>query len=154
MIALLLTTAATSLAAAQNCSEIPDKTGALAAELADHNFAVIPAGETWPISELTLMSGQKISGNGAICKPNTAKYALLANGEDITIENLRFMPQTVSGQPNCDIKLAEGSPDVIIRNNHFSGNSYSAFCAADDTAVGGSAYNTATSTLERLTTPY
>ena len=138
---LMLAIAAGPLAAAENCSTLTDKTAVLAADLAADNHAVIPAGEIWPISELTIGSGQKISGEGAICKPSTAKYALLVDGEDITIQDLRFTPQTVSGQPNCDIKLAEGSKDVRISNNHFSGNSYSAVCAADDTAVGGSAYS-------------
>lgn len=108
--------------------------------LDNQKFVIIPNGEVWRVDNLELKSGESILGSGTICKSKLAPVSLIVNGAGIKIENLTFSPQTVSGQPNCDIKLGDGSRDIQISSNRFSGNSYSAICGADDSAVGGEAH--------------
>jgi hypothetical protein len=81
-----------------------------------------------------------VIGLGTICKSKNAPYAIEVTGNNVRIEDLTFAPQDVSGQPNCDIHLADGSANIRIESNHFEGNSYSAVCAATDTGVGGQPY--------------
>lgn len=86
---------------------------------------------------MVLLDNETIKGHGTICKASTSTYALIVEGNNVRIEDLTFRPQDASGQPNCDIQLADGSTNVRIESNHFEGNSYSAVCGANDTAVGG-----------------
>ncbi len=128
--------------AQQSCDSMVDKTSDLRTTLDSQGYASIPAGELWRVDGLELKSGEKLSGHGTICKSKSSSVSVEVIGTGVTIENLTFIPQTVSGQPNCDIKLGEGSKDIRIMSNHFKGSSYSAICGADDSAVGGAPYIT------------
>ena len=111
--------------------------------LARHDHVVIPSGVTLKIAGVDVGSGKRISGPGTISKLDSAPYALHIVGKDVAIDGLRFKPQKVFGQPNCDIKLGDGSGDISILQNHFEGGTgpYSAICAAEDTeAAGGTEY--------------
>jgi len=118
-----------------------DDSNRLRKMLQKKNHFSIPAGKTLVIGEVDLLPGQSISGPGTIVKRSDAAYALQVVGDNVSISGVNFRPQTVWGQPNCDIKLGDGARDVKITGNHFEGLSYSAICAADDSAVGGVEYN-------------
>jgi hypothetical protein len=82
-----------------------------------------------------------------IKKSNAITAGFDVKGTDVEIRGLRFEPQSVSGQPNCDIHLADGAANVRIEGNTFYApfatvTAYSAICAAKDSKVGGSPYAT------------
>ena len=142
IILLFLTCTFSCITLAQEaCENLLNKASELRATLDIQQFASIPAGETWRVDGLELKSGEKLSGQGTICKSKLAPVSIEVTGTGVLIENLTFTPQTVSGQPNCDIKLGDGSKDVRIMSNNFTGNSYSAICGANDSAVGGAPYS-------------
>jgi len=116
--------------------------------LAQNDHVSLPAGTVWQIGQVDVASFQSISGPGTIQKLSGAPYALRIIGINVTIRDVTFSPQSVSGQPNCDIKLGDGSKDVKITDNHFFGSTYSAVCGADDSGQGGAEYtNHATNVL-------
>ncbi|GAA0854570.1 right-handed parallel beta-helix repeat-containing protein [Aliiglaciecola litoralis] len=130
----------TSLVAQSQCDTLPDQSAYLRSILDAQKVASIPAGETWRVDQLELKDDESLFGLGTICKASSSEYALKVTGNNVQIKDLTFAPQTVSGQPNCDIHLAEGSQHVKIESNHFVGQTYSAVCAAVDSAVGGQPY--------------
>ncbi|WP_395341632.1 right-handed parallel beta-helix repeat-containing protein [Ningiella sp. W23] len=119
------------------CSSLNDQSANLRAMLDVDGVAEIPAGQTWRVDELELFDNEAILGKGTICKAASSTYGLIVKGNNVRIEDVTFRPEMVSGQPNCDVKLADGSRNVRIESNHFEGNTYSAICGANDTAVGG-----------------
>ena len=131
--------------ATPNCDTLPNQASTLRAQLDTNGFAEVPAGVTWRVDELELKDSERLFGKGTICKSDDVTHSLHITGTDVKIEDLTFKPQVVSGQPNCDIKLGDGSKDVKIMSNSFVGQTYSAICGADDSSTGGEAYQTPSS---------
>lgn len=125
------------------CDGTVDNSALLQQMIDDNDHVTIPAGTAYTVGGVDVPSGKTISGPGVLCKRDDAPYALRVTGSNVVIEELVFRPMSVAGQPNCDIKLGDGSRDVRIRDNHFTGKpeTYSAICGADDSAVGGSEYS-------------
>ena len=139
LLTLLLISSSTR---ADNCEQLPDSTSLLRAELDANRVATIPAGVTYRIADLHMYDNEKLYGPGTLCKSSSATAGVIADGSHITLKDITFSPSTVSGQPNCDIRLADGASDIRITDNDFHGDIYSAICAATDSGVGGSAYVT------------
>lgn len=129
-------------AAANNCENLADSTASFRTTLDQNGVLELPAGQTFKIAGLELKDNEKIIGPGTLCKAATSAAGILITGTNTSVSNVSFRPTTTSGQPNCDIKLGEGVTNSKIINNDFDGQIYSAVCAANDTAVGGSAYTT------------
>ena len=139
-ILLLTTSLSANVFASTICSTLLDKSAVARTTLDAQGFLEIPAGQTWRLDGLELKNGERLFGKGQICKVASQDFALNITGTGVSVEGLTFAPDTASGQPNCDIKLADGGSDIRIMDNQFNGASYSAICAADDSAVGGEAY--------------
>lgn len=122
------------------CDSLADQSAAMRASLDQNKSISVPANQTWRVDGLELLDDESINGQGTICKATSSPYALKVSGKNVQISNLTFRPQTVSGQPNCDIQLADGASQVRIQSNHFEGNSYSAICGANESALGGVAH--------------
>jgi len=85
-------------------------------------------------------NGVNLFGGGEFLKLSTETYGIGVSGEKCSISGLVFESQTTSGQPNTNLRLLEGCKDIIIKDNKFVGNNYSAISAAVDPDVGGVLY--------------
>lgn len=92
------------------------------------------------IGEVDILSEKIINGNGKIKKKTSTESAFHIKGENVIITNVKFEGDTTSGQPNCDIKLGDGSKNIRITKCSFNSSIYSAIAGSVDTGSSGELY--------------
>ena len=109
---------------------VTDDTQAFIDAFAARDSVFVPEGE-FLVGDVVLQ-GKRIYGNGTIIKKSASTTALTLSGNGSEVIGLNFRPQSTSGQPNTDIKLADGATNIRITGNHFFGDCYSAIYGATD----------------------
>jgi parallel beta-helix repeat protein len=120
---------------------IVDDTQAFIDALAVSEVVFVPRGKTYLIGDVEV-NGKTILGHGTIKKKTTSESAFHIKGNGCVINGLTFAGQSISGQPNTDIKLGEGASNVRIVNNTFNSPIYSGVSGSVDSLNSGTPYTT------------
>ncbi len=122
---------------------VTDDSIAFQSALNANDSIYVPVGN-YVIGDIVL-DAKTIFGLGTIIKKSTTTSGFIIQGTGSRIEGLKFSPQSITGQPNADIKLDDAAKDVRIIGNTFyapfaSVSAYSAIAGAVDSLVGGTPY--------------